>query len=108
VQNDPLEILFVRDVMRTNIAVLSPNLSRKDLHSSLHSSRRGQWLYPVVGADGVLLGVVKRKDLQRLSSGAEPRELSDVVHRDPVTAYPDEPLRVVVNRMADAGSRGFP
>jgi H+/Cl- antiporter ClcA len=105
---DPLEILFVREVMRTNIAVLSPNLSRKDLHSSLHSSRRGQWLYPVVGADGVLLGVVKRKDLQRLSSGAEPRELSDVVHKDPVTAYPDEPLRVVVNRMADAGLTRFP
>ena len=94
--------------MRTNIAVLSPNLSRMDLHSSLHSSRRGQWLYPVVGADGVLRGVVKRKDLQRLSSGAEPSELTDVVHRDPVTAYPDEPLRVVVNRMADAGLTRFP
>jgi CBS domain-containing protein len=105
---DPLEILFAREVMRMNIAVLSPNLSHKDLRLSLHSSRRGQWLYPVVGSDGALLGVVKRKDLQQLSSGAEIRELSDVVHKDPVVAYPDEPLRVVVNRMADSGLTRFP
>ncbi|HXI44574.1 MAG TPA: chloride channel protein [Bryobacteraceae bacterium] len=105
---DPLEILFAREVMRTNIAVLSPNLSRKDLRLSLHSSRRGQWLYPVVGSDGALLGVVKRKDLQQLSSVAETRELSDVVHKNPVVAYPDEPLRVVVNRMADSGLTRFP
>jgi len=94
--------------MRTNIAVLAPNLSRKDLRGSLHSSRRGQWLYPVVEADGALVGVVKRKDLQQLSSGAESRELSDVLHKDPVVAYPDEPLRVVVNRMADTGLTRFP
>jgi len=75
---------------------------------SLRSSRRGQWLYPVVGPDGALLGVVKRKDLQQLSSGAAGRELSDVVNKDPVTAYPDEPLRVVVNRMADCGLTRFP
>jgi chloride channel protein, CIC family len=31
-----------------------------------------------------------------------------VVHKDPVTAYPDEPLRVVVNRMADTGLTRFP
>ena len=105
---DPLEILFAREVMRTNIAVLSPNLSRNELRVSLHSSRRGQWLYPVVGPGGVLLGVVKRKDLQRLSSSAEPGVLSDVVHKDPVVAYRDEPLRVVVNRMADTGLTRLP
>jgi CBS-domain-containing membrane protein len=88
--------------------VLSANLSRKDLRLSLHSSRRGQWLYPVVGAEGALVGVVKRKDLQQLSSGAESRELNEVMHKDSVVAYPDEPLRVVVNRMADTGLTRFP
>jgi CBS domain-containing protein len=52
--------------------------------------------------------VVKRQDLQRLSAGAEPGELSDVVKRDPVVAYPDEPLLVVVNRMADSGLTRLP
>jgi chloride channel protein, CIC family len=106
---DPLEILFVREVMRTHIAVLSPNLSRQDLPASLHSSRRGQRLYPTVGPDGTLLGVVTRTDLQKLASNDGPGDqLADVTHKDPVVAYPDEPLRVVVYRMAETGRTRFP
>ncbi|HXA07052.1 MAG TPA: CBS domain-containing protein [Bryobacteraceae bacterium] len=101
---DPLEIQFGREVMRTHIAVLSPNLSRHDLPASLHNSRRGQVLYPAVGPDGTFLGVVTRKDLQKLASNEMPgEELADVIHKDPVVAYPDEPLRVVVYRMAETG-----
>jgi len=106
---DPLEILFVREVMRTHIAVLSPNLSRQDLPASLHNSRRGQRLYPTVGADGTLLGVVTRTDLQKLASNDGPGDqLADLTHKDPVVAYPDEPLRVVVYRMAETGITRFP
>src|SRR5437762_7165113 len=106
---DPLEILFVREVMRTNIAVLSPNLSRHDLPASLHNSRRGQRLYPAVSSDGTLLGVVTRKDLQKLVSHEAPGEqLADVIHKASVVAYPDEPLRVVVYRMAETGLTRFP
>jgi chloride channel protein, CIC family len=105
---DPLEILFARDVMRTNVAVLSPNLSRKDFPRSLKASRRGQRLYPVAGADGVLAGVVTRKDLQKLMLPEnQSGQLTDVI-RKPVVAYPDEPLRVVVNRMAENGMTRFP
>ena len=71
--SDPLEILFVREVMRTHVAVLSPTLSRNDL-PALHNSRRGQLLYPAVGPDGTLLGVVTRKDLQKLASNERPDE----------------------------------
>ena len=39
----------------------------QNLPDSLHASRRGQRLYPVVGADGKLAGVVGRKDLQALA-----------------------------------------
>jgi CBS domain-containing protein len=106
---DPLEILFVREVMRTHIAVLSPNLSRQDLPASLHNSRRGQRLYPTVNPDGTLLGVVTRTDLQKLASSDGPGDqLADVTHKDPVVAYPDEPLRVVVYRMAETGFTRFP
>jgi len=106
---DPLEILFVREVMRTHIAVLSPRLSRHDLPVSLHNSRRGQLLYPAVGPDGTLLGVVTRKDLQKFASNERPgAQLAEVIHKDPVVAYPDEPLRVVVYRMAETGLTRFP
>jgi H+/Cl- antiporter ClcA len=106
---DPLEILLVREVMRTNITVLSANLSLHDLPASLHNSHRGQRLYPAVSADGTLLGIVTRKDLQKLASNERPgKQLADVIHKDPVVAHPDEPLRVVVYRMAETGLTGFP
>ncbi len=56
----------------------------------------------------MLLGVVKRKDLQQLAPEAQSHELSDFLCKQPVVAYPDEPLRVVVNRMADTGLTRFP
>jgi CBS domain-containing protein len=105
---DPLEILFVSDVMRTNIAVLSPELSCRDLRLSLHNNRRGQRLYPVVDAEGVLLGVIGRNALQKFRSETEPCELEECFRNAPVVAYPDEPLRVAVNRMADTGLTRFP
>ncbi len=105
---DPLEVLFVRDVMRTNIAVLSPKLSRKDLPNSLHASRKGQRLYPVSSEDGNLEGVVTREDLQKLVRDTDATTLADVTRKAPAVAYPDEPLRVVVNRMAETGLTRFP
>lgn len=63
---DPLEILFVREVMRTNIVALSAKTTLKELAHSL---------------DG---------------------------NAEPIVAYPDEPLRTVVYRMADSGFTRFP
>ena len=104
---DPLEILFVRDVMRTNIAVLPPNFSPKDSPFPLHRPRRGQRLYPVVGPQSALVGVVTRKDLQKLASEGH-AALADVIRNNPTVAYPDEPLRIVVNRMAETGFTRMP
>ncbi|HUJ23135.1 MAG TPA: chloride channel protein [Bryobacteraceae bacterium] len=106
---DPLEILFVREVMRTHIAVLHSDLPRAALPASLGSSRRGQRLYPVVSADGKLEGVVTRQDLQKLVSSDDPHEqLRDIIRRQPAVAYPDEPLRMVVYRMAESGFTRMP
>jgi predicted transcriptional regulator len=52
--------------------------------------------------------VVTRKDLQKLATGSDPREISEVVRRSPATSYPDEPLRIVVNRMAETGLTRLP
>src|SRR6058998_2396404 len=45
---DPLEILFVREVMRTNVVVLPAARALGEFQHSLHNSRRGQRLYPAV------------------------------------------------------------
>ncbi len=114
---DVLEILFVREVMRTNMVVLPDTISLKELAQSLNITHEGsqmQRLYPVVNSQDELIGVVTRKDLQRfIQEHAQSNEqqnytLSDLVNTHPVVAYPDEPLRAVVYRMAQTGYTRLP
>ncbi|HVA91241.1 MAG TPA: chloride channel protein [Chloroflexota bacterium] len=110
---DPLEILLVREVMRTNIVAIPSTVSSHDL-PELHddNARPVQHLYPVVNARKTVTGVVTRHDLQKIARehtqpGPQPR-LDQVVHVNPIVAYPDEPLRVVAYRMATSGRTRFP
>lgn len=111
---DPLEILFVREVMRTNIVALQASLTHKELAQLLTGdyNPRGQHLYPVMDAGESLLGVVTRKDLLKLlqeqCSIDERYKLAEMVRAFPVVAHPDEPLRVVVYRMAETDFTCFP
>ncbi len=110
---DPLEILLVREVMRTNIVAIPAATSSHDL-PNLHddNARPVQHLYPVVDARKRLTGVVTRHDLQKIARAhfaPGPRPLLDeAVHVNPIVAYPDEPLRVVAYRMANTGRTRFP
>ncbi|MEO8972270.1 MAG: chloride channel protein [Ktedonobacteraceae bacterium] len=115
---DPLEILFVREVMRTNIVALSDTFSLKDLAQSLRrnpeAANQKQRLYPVVDNDNRLRGIVTRNELNTLvaqdqQDGAkEHYELAALLKQHPIVAYPDEPLRGVIYRMADTGFTRFP
>jgi H+/Cl- antiporter ClcA len=110
---DPLEILFVREVMRTTIAALPSDARLDSLAHSLHpdTHQRRQRLYPVVDAGRTLLGVATRNDLQQLvdaASGEGVPPLTSIMRSDPIVAYPDEPLRLVVYRMAETGLTRFP
>jgi H+/Cl- antiporter ClcA len=112
---DPLEVLFVKEVMQTEILrftgdVESPDaLRRADLDERSHD----QWTYPVVGKDDFLLGVVTLSTLrfrsrQAAAAGTRPPTLLNVMHGDPVTALADEPLRTIVYRMAQTGITRLP
>src|SRR5262245_41809965 len=109
---DPLEILFVREVMRTNIAVLPAEISLTDVARSLSDDTRPrtQRLYPVVGSDRRMIGVLTRRELQKLvrEHPGDTSPLAALVTKNPVVTYPDEPLRVVVYRMAEASLTRFP
>jgi CBS domain-containing protein len=56
-----------------------------------------------------LCGVITRKQVKELLELPHPpRHLLAEVVSQPVVAYPDEPLRVVVYRMAETGLTRFP
>ena len=101
---DPLEILFARDVMRTKVAVL-PAESTLGEYQNLINHRQSQRLLPVVDGDGFLVGVVTRGDLHKRveqeGEGALRQPLCKLVRQETVEAFPGEPLRSVVYRMAE-------
>jgi CBS domain-containing protein len=111
---DPLEILFVKEVMRTNIVALPYDGTLQEAQELVHHDRRprGQYLFPLVDSDRGLHGVVTRKQL--LMSFEERRDqelatrISDIASTEPLVAFADEPLGVVVRRMAESGLTRFP
>jgi H+/Cl- antiporter ClcA len=113
---DPLEILLVREVMRTNVVALPGDGTLDEARELTHHSRRprGQYLFPVVNAERELLGVVTRKELFSLLEETRDRDiepslrLSEIASPEPVVAFADEPLRVVVHRMAESGLTRLP
>jgi CBS domain-containing protein len=101
---DPLEILFVREVMRSQLAVVDASMDAKTVAATLLPHVRGrQRLFPVVGPGDRLAGVLTRTDVESIeASGVLPEGRSVVV------AHPDENLRTVVYRMAETGLTRFP
>lgn len=105
---DPLEVIFVREMMRTKLiafegagTVAEARSMVKDGHSA-----RGQHLYPVIEANRRLMGVITRKDLS--SHLGELTRMSDLARLNPIMAFADETLSTVVYRMAETGYTRMP
>ena len=110
---DPLEILFAREVMRADIVALPAGAPFDALSRSLRvdPEKGPQRLYPVVDEALTVVGVVTRVDLQRhvdSAPGDGGAQLEAIVRTTPVVAHPDEPLRVIVHRMAETALTRFP
>src|SRR6185312_15297819 len=99
---DPLEIILVKEVMRTNVTGLPASAHIAELAASI--GRHG-------GQDERLEGVISRS---RLLAAFDDESLPptttvhDLVDGVPVVARPGEPLRAVVYRMADTGLTRMP
>lgn len=110
---DPLEILFVREVMRSNVVVLPAEAKVGEILNSLHVNHpHKQRLLPVVDAEGKLVGVLTRGDIRdRITNEGDAvlkRPLGDLVRANTVETNPDEILRVIVYRMAEKGVTRLP
>jgi CBS domain-containing protein len=110
---DPLEILFVSEVMRTNVLVLPDDGKVSQIPESISTDpHRNQRLIPVVNANVQLVGIITREAMRNAvkdeSESASGQTLGDLARKDTIAAYPDEPLRVVVYRMAEHGLTRLP
>lgn len=128
---DPLEALFVRDVMTTTVLTVEPERDVASVRDVLERpGYQRQRLFPVVTADGRMVGVVGRRELAGRAASAllgplpdatpDTRAIdvgrpSDAAEGDPApasvldimrpaeVAYDDETLRTVADRMAATG-----
>jgi chloride channel protein, CIC family len=111
---DPLEITFAREVMRTDIVALPETLTLPELAKKIpvDLGRRVQHMYPVVDDADQLVGVVTRRDLRHAIQNSDSEKaitsLAEITRYDPKVVFEDEPLRVVVERMAATEITRFP
>ena len=110
---DPLELLYVREVMQTSVLTLPGNATLCEVLNSEHLRRRQtQRLLPIVNEQGQLLGVITSEDIRKSREGSGDSglkiRLGDLARTDTVRAYSDEILRVIVHRMAETGLTRMP
>ena len=100
---DPLEAILVEHVMHTHIVVLPDTFTPAEAgqwidSAHTHHERRGQRLYPMLDSEGRLIGVMTRHGLANFASAGSLTEPCPRIA--PIVAYPNEPLRVIAERMA--------
>jgi CBS domain-containing protein len=106
---DPLEIIFVREVMRTNFISLSAGMTADELSDAIvRSDKLGQRLFPVLDSSGKLDGILTYNQILKLITGHEGESIATVMNPNPVTVIPEAPLRAVVNLMAENGLTRVP
>jgi H+/Cl- antiporter ClcA/CBS domain-containing protein len=99
---DPLEIVFVSEVMTSDVLEFGVDLPIAEAQAALedptddHAGWRQQ-LYPVVDQQGRMIGIVTRGMLLG-ATGDE--TLLELALTDPVTTHGDQPLRHVAELMA--------
>jgi CBS domain-containing protein len=107
---DPLDVLFVRDVMETSVVGLPATTSPSEIRLMLDETDELEPIYPVVDGERLVGVATPRllKEWAKSSNGDGALTLGGIASAAPVTAFPDEPLRDVVHRMARTGHTGLP
>ncbi len=109
---DPLEVLFVHEVMWRDVVTFPSDASLADAvrtfvsrdHVQNRDRQHQQRLYPVLTAKEKLVGVVSRRDmLDAALAGSDSRTLADLMVDEPLTVFPDQTLREVANDLAQRG-----
>ncbi|HKW61187.1 MAG TPA: chloride channel protein [Candidatus Acidoferrum sp.] len=110
---DPLEILFVREVMRPEVVVLPAEKLMREFQQALASQNtQSQRLLPVVNGEGQLVGVLTRGDIHKRvkekGEGVWQQPVGEFVRKEFIETSPNETLRAVVYVMAEKGITRMP
>lgn len=107
---DPLELIAVRSVMHKVFSPIRMNATVKEaigVYKILKNTATG---YPVVDAEGAMQGFLQQKDIAKFIDNENQGNtlIRDVISPSHVITFPDEPLRVAADKMADSNSDCLP
>ena len=117
-QVEAMEALFVREAMQVDVVTVAPQQPVAELAAELPAGRaRQQRIWPVVGDDNVLVGVITPSGLLAAAAAAATAgpaagaaavngdgrgaRAADIAEPHALVAHPDEILRAAADRMAD-------
>jgi H+/Cl- antiporter ClcA len=104
---DELEVLFVRDVLRSDIQVLRAADTLREALAMIEPAHdeRSQYLYGILDDDANLVGSATRVELAQWAGHAPDldRPLSSFSNTAPRTVFTNQTLRAAVERMAETG-----
>ena len=103
---EPLEALFVREVMRTDVLTVSAERDAADVYARVedHAGFDRQRIIPILADDTTLIGVVSWTELvERAARDELSAPIGSFMRSARVTAFADESLRPVADRMAAGG-----
>ncbi|HET9985203.1 MAG TPA: chloride channel protein [Longimicrobiales bacterium] len=105
---DFLTQVLVRDAMTTDVVSLSADEEVERARAWLASRTKGATHqgFPVVSAEGTVVGVLTRRDLLAAEPGAE--RVAELVKRPPAVAFPDNTLREAADHMVREGVGRLP
>lgn len=105
-----MESLAVEEVMRANIAKLTPNATLEQVREALKVDEAlgVQRLFPVEDPNGNMVGVIPRWNLEQFAAGNRGSSLGSLIVGNPTIAYGDERLTAVVQRIASTGLTKMP
>jgi len=98
---DPFEVMRVRDIMTVPVQTLPDGLTVADTIAFFSAAQDRHKSYPVVTADGRLVGLVSRGDVLRWTrDGADGSEPLGDVCTEVAAAYAEETAGALADRMA--------
>jgi CBS-domain-containing membrane protein len=97
-----LEYMSVKEVMTTDVEAVRADATVRELRDRYFGVDQRHRAYPVVDADGTLLGIVDRDRLRGWLESDETgtARLSELMSGDPVVAFPEESCQSIAIRMA--------
>lgn len=108
---DPLELLYVREVMEDSIIALPEKAQLQDVVKSPQSRQwQAQRLLPLVDNRDRLVGVLTVSQIENLTADGHngSKTLGQLARGGVAKAYSDETLRVLVYQMAESGITRMP